>query len=77
MTVYLLYTGNAWLNTSSLELLSVCSSPERACELARQHSNDGTEPISDEDFDELIVQLQTYGRDENYLICETEVDELE
>ena len=77
MTVYLLYSGNAWLNTSSLRLLSVCSSRECACELARQHSNDGAEPMSDEDFDELVARAQTYVRDENYLICETEVDELE
>ena len=77
MTIYLLYSGNAWLNTSSQQLLSVCSSIERACELARQHSNGGAEPMSNEDFDKLVARSQTYGRDENYLICETEVDELE
>ena len=75
--VYLLYSGNAWLNTSSLQLLSVCSTVERAIELAVEHAEGGEEPLDDESKDELESQHQTYGGDENYLICETELDQLD
>lgn len=74
--VYLLYSGNAWLNTSSLQLLSVCTTVERAIELAVEHADGGEEPLDDESKEELESQSQTYGRDENYLICETELDQL-
>lgn len=60
--VYLLYTGNAWLNTSSLHLLSVCSTVERAIELTVEHAKDGEEPLDDESIEELYSQRQTYGR---------------
>lgn len=75
--VYLLYSGNAWLNTSSLHLLSVCSTVERAIELAVEYAEGGEESLDDESIEELDSQRQTYGRDENYLICETELDELD
>lgn len=76
--VYLLYFGNAWLNTSSLQLLAVCTTPDRAVDLAVEHAKDGEEPLDDESIEELeSYQRQTYGRDENYLICETELDELD
>lgn len=75
--VYLLYTGNAWLNTSSLQLLAVCSSTEKAVELAVSHANDGDNPLDDEDVSELEINRQTYGRDDNYLICECNIDELD
>lgn len=75
MKVLLLYSGNAWLNNSSLQLLSVCTSIERACELAKVHSQEGREPLTEEDESELDCNRQTYGRDENYLICETNTDE--
>lgn len=75
--VYLLYSGNAWLNTSSLRLLSVCTTPERAIELAVAHSKDGEEPLDEDGQEELENNRSTFGRDENYLICETELDELD
>lgn len=75
--VYLLYSGNAWLNNSSLQLLAVCSTVEVAINLAETHSKDGEEPLDEEALEELEVYYQTQGRDENYLICETCMDELE
>lgn len=75
--VYLLYSGNAWLNTSSLLLLAVCSTPEKAIELAVTHSKGGDEPLDEESKEELENNRSTYGRDENYLICETEIDQLD
>lgn len=75
--VYLLYSGNAWLNTSSLSLLVVCSTPEKAIELAVSHSKDGDEPLEEASKEELENNRSTYGRDENYLICETEIDQLD
>lgn len=75
--VYLLYSGNAWLNPSSLQLLSVCTTVERAIELAVKHAEGGEEPLDDESKAELESQHQTYGREENYLICETELDQLD
>ena len=72
--VYLLYSCNAWLNTSSLQRLAVCSSVDKAISLAEEHANDGDEPLEEGNKDELEMNHQTYGRDENYLICETEID---
>lgn len=77
MKVYLLYSGNAWLNTSSLQLLAVCTTYEKACELAKVHSQDGDDPFSEENELELECHRSIYGRDENYLICETDTDELD
>lgn len=77
MKVYLLYSGNAWLNTSSLQLLAVCTSYEKACQLADIHSQDGEEPFDESVRNELRDNGATFGRDENYKICETATDELE
>lgn len=74
---YLLYSGNAWLNTSSLCLLSVCTTPAIAVRLAIAHSNDGDEALDDESIEELESNRQTYGRDENYLICEVTMNKIE
>lgn len=75
--VYLLYAGNAWLNISSLQLIAVCSSVEKAVSLAIEHSEAGEEPIYEDAKEELGNNRQTYGRDENYLICECEMDQLD
>lgn len=77
MKVYLLYSGNAWLNTSSLQLLAVCTTLDSACSLASAHSKEGEEPLEDDELAELMDNRHTYGRDENYLICETQTDELD
>ena len=77
MKVYLLYTGNEWLNTSSLQLIAVCTTIESACSLASTHAENGDEPLEDDDKSELMENRQTYGRNENYLICETQTDELD
>ena len=36
MKVYLIYNGDQWLSTSSLNLVAVCDSKEKAEELMRQ-----------------------------------------
>lgn len=77
MKVQLLYSGNAWLEHSSLQLLAVCTSFEKACELAQLHSNEGKYPMDESDADELKENGATYGREENYLICDAETDVLE
>lgn len=76
-TVYLLYSGNAWLNNSSLQLLAVCSTEGKANDLAIAHAKEGEEPLDEESLEELELYRQTQGRDENYLICECCLDELE
>lgn len=76
MKLYLLYAGNAWLNTNSLQLLTVCTSKEKACELAKSYSID-VEPMTKQEEIDLKRNNQTYGRDENYMICEIESDRLE
>ncbi len=75
--VYLLYSGNAWMNTSSLQLLAVCSSENNAIDLAKKHARDSEQPLDVDDEYELEINNQTYGRDENYLICECEMDQLD
>ena len=75
--VYLLYTGNAWLNNSSLQLIAVCTTEAKAIELATAHAKECEEPLDEEAIEELEMYRQTQGRDENYLICECCLDELE
>ena len=77
MKVYLLYCGNAWLNTSSLQLLAVCTTYDKAVELADLHSQEGENPFDENTREELMNERATFGRDENYKICETDTDELE
>ncbi|MCM1221987.1 MAG: hypothetical protein NC548_46695 [Lachnospiraceae bacterium] len=75
--VYLLYVGNAWLSNSSLQLIAVCTTEAKAIELATAHAKDGEEPLDEDSIQELEMYSQTNGRDENYLICQCNLDELE
>lgn len=77
MKVYLLYSGNAWMNHSSLQLHAICTTLDKACEIANEHATAGDEPLEESELDELREERQTYGREENYLICEAETDELD
>ncbi len=77
MKLKILYVGDTWLSSSSLQLLAVCSSVEKAIELAKLHSENGEEPFEDTDIEEMKLNWQTYGRDENYMICEVGLDELD
>lgn len=74
--VYLLYSGNAWLNVSSLRIIAICSTKEKAVELATAHAKED-EPLDDEDVQNLLHINQTCHRDDNYLICEQDVDVLD
>lgn len=76
MKLYLLYLGDAWLSNSSLELLAVCTSKEKAIELACQDAKKHNHPLWESDMNELIQNNQTYGLDNNYMIDNTIADEL-
>ena len=74
--VYLLYSGNAWLNNTSLKLLAVCSTKTKAIQLSEEDAMDTDEHLTDYDLKTLFEINQTYSRDCNYLICQTDVDTL-
>lgn len=62
MKLHLLYIGDAWLSNSSLELLAVCTSFEKAVELAVEHSKNvlpDTIGLSDNE-DEFFITFATY-----------------
>ena len=77
MKMYLLYAGDSWLSNSSIYLVAVCTSHEKAKELAITHSNSGREPMTDDDLNDIECYNQTYGRNENYMISPTETDTLD
>ncbi len=77
MKVHLLYSGDTWLSKSSLTLLAVCSTKPVAISLAAEHANEGEEPLSDYDLSMLERYGQTYDKDNNYLICETDMNTLD
>ena len=77
MKVYLLYSGDTWVSKSSLVLLAVCSTKSVAISLATEHSKDVEEPLTDYDLSMLERYGQTYDKDSNYLVCETDMDTLD
>lgn len=77
MKVHLLYSGDTWLSKFSLELLAVCSSKSVAISLATEHAKGGDEPLTDYDLSMLERYSQTYDKDNNYLVCETDIDTLD
>ena len=77
MNVHLLYSGDTWLSKSSLTLLAVRSTKAVAVSLAAEHANGGEEPLSDYDLSMLERYGQTYDKDNNYLVCETDMDTLD
>lgn len=77
MKVHLLYSGDTWLSKSSLLLLAVCSTKFVAISLATEHAKGGEETLIDYDLRMLERYGQTYGKDSNYLVCETDMDTLD
>ena len=77
MKLHLLYIGDAWLSNSSLELLAVCTSFEKAVELAVEHSKKHNSRLWESDIRELQINKQTYGLDNNYMISSAITDTLD
>ena len=77
MKVHLLYSGDTWLSKSSLVLLAVCATKPVAISLATEHAKSGEEPLTDYDLSMLERYGQTYDKDSNYLVCETDMDTLD
>lgn len=77
MKLYLLYIGDAWLSNSSLELLAVCTTFEKAVELAVEHSKKHNSRLWESDIRELQINKQTYGLDNNYMISSAITDTLD
>ncbi len=57
--LYLLYIGDAWLSCSSLELLAVCTTFEKAGELATEHPDNHNGQLWESDIRELKINKQT------------------
>ena len=77
MKLYLLYIGDAWLSNSSLELLAVCTTFEKAIELAVKHSKEHNSQLWESEIHELEINKQTYGLDNNYMISSAVTDTLD
>ncbi len=77
MKQYLLYIGDAWLSNSSLQLLAVCTSIEKAVQLGQVYSKKNHLHIDESDWYELKVNRQTYGYNNNLMIQPINVDELD
>lgn len=77
MKLHLLYIGDCWLTNSSLELLAVCSTFDKAIELACEHAKKHGNKLWESDVNELREHHQTYGRNDNYMISNIISDTLE
>ncbi|MBJ2190648.1 MAG: hypothetical protein JFT10_07345 [Muribaculaceae bacterium] len=77
MKLYLLYIGDAWLSNSSLELLAVCTTFDKAVDLAYKDSKKNNQKLWESDINELKQNKQTYGLDNNYMISSIIADELD
>lgn len=77
MKLYLLYIGDAWLSNSSLELLTVCTTFDKAVDLAYKDSKKNNQKLWESDINELKQNKQTYGLDNNYMISSIIADELD
>lgn len=65
---YLLYIGDAWLSTRSLELIAVCDTLEHTIPLAKEFAKSENEPLDEQAENFLATYFQTQGRDTNFLI---------
>ncbi len=77
MKLYLLYIRDAWLSNSSLELLAVCTTFDKAVDLAYKDSKKNNQKLWESDINELKQNKQTYGLDNNYMISSIIADELD
>ena len=77
MNLYLLYLGDCWLSNVSLELIAVCSTFDKAIELACENSKIDGHRLRESDINELRINHQTYGLNDNYMISKIEVDTLD
>jgi len=77
MKLHLLYIGDAWLSNSSLELLAVCTTFDKAVDLAYKDSKKNNQKLWESDINELKQNKQTYGLDNNYMISSIIADELD
>jgi hypothetical protein len=68
MTIYILFTTDAWHTNASKEIISAHKRFEPAITAAKIHSESDEEPLSDTDIENLRAINQTQGRDLNYLI---------
>ena len=77
MKLYLLYIGDAWLSNSSLELLAVCTTFDKAVDLAYKDSKKHNKKLRESDINELKENRQTYGLNNNYMISSIVSDDLD
>ncbi len=75
MELYLLYAGDSWLSTRSEELLAVCTTFDRAIQLACADAALHHKLLGKNDIQQLMENKQTYGLDTNYMIrpCKTDI----
>jgi len=58
-------------------LLAVCTTFEKAIELAVKHSKEHNSRLWESDIHELEINKQTYGLDNNYMISSAVTDTLD
>jgi len=72
--VYLLYRGDAWLSTSSLELLAVFTSFEKVVEYLRRKKK--AFRLNSDDLKQFEINHQTQGLDTNYHCTSEYLDDM-
>lgn len=76
-TVFAVYCGDPWLSYSSLDLVGVCSTRNKAIKMVKDHAiRFDYGKITKDDLFCLKSHNQTQGRDYNYMICEGEMNKL-
>lgn len=74
--VFLLYCGNTWLDKSSLEMIAICATLNKAVELAVEDARENSEAaLSADEVAELERICMTQGSEENYLIRSEYINE--
>lgn len=75
-SVYVIYAGDKWLSASSLELIAVCDNTGTALTLIDKDAEDINEPLTAYHRISLLENLQTQGRDCNYIVEPVELNTL-
>ena len=75
MKVYILYQTDAWNSHESEQVIAVCSTRQKAIELADRNAIETQEKLSKHDLEMLEEIGQTQSRQTNYLIEPIIVDE--
>lgn len=73
MTIFIVYSGDAWLSRDSLDIKAVCLSREDAIGMIMDNT-EMDEEEKDGQLNLLNIHGQTYGLDTNFTIGQIDTD---